>query len=373
MTLPLFEKYPALEKHLPWISLGNWPTPVQKLEKLGSAVGYPNIWIKRDDQSSGVYGGNKVRKLEFMLADALNKGFKWLITYGGIGTNHGLATVIHAKNLGLKTALILIKQPLTDHVQENLLLDRHFGAELHYAPSDIVGGFQTLGVYLKHGKVYFIPPGGSSTLGSLGYVNAAFELKKQIDAGLLPEPEYIFCALGSKGTMAGLLAGTRLAGMKTKVIGVRVAELWITKPANVARLANRMVALLRRYDKNVPALKFSIDDVHVTHDFFGGEYGRVTPEGKAAMALVWETEKVKLELTYTAKTFAAMLDFIQRHPELNKAPVLYWHTYNAVDFTSVLIEDHDHTMLPETLQWCFQDNLVPCLGGDPDHQAPPEK
>ena len=230
-----------------------------------------------------------------------------------------------------------------------------------------------MGVYLKHRKVYFIPPGGSSTLGSLGYVNAVFELKKQIDAGLIPEPEYIFCALGSKGTMAGLLAGTKLAGMKTRVVGVRVAEFWITKPENVAGLANRMIAMLHKYDKSVPALKCSMDDVHVIHDFFGGEYGRVTAEGKAAMALVWETEKIKLELTYTAKTFAAMLDFIRKHPELKNAPLLYWHTYNAVDFTKVLLEDHDHTRLPESVQWCFQDNLVPCLGGDPDHKGPQEK
>jgi len=372
MTLPLFEKYPTLEKRLPWISLGNWPTPVQKLEELGKSIDYPNIWIKHDDQSSGTYGGNKVRKLEFMLADAQKKGYKWVITYGGIGTNHGLATVIHGQHLGMRTALVLIKQPLTDHVQENLLLDRHFGAEIHYAPSDINVALQTVGVYLKHGKVYFIPPGGSSTLGSLGYVNAVLELKKQIDAGLMPEPEYIFCALGSKGTMAGLLVGTRLAGMKTRVIGVRVAELWITRPEKIAGLANRMMAMLRSCDKSVPPLKFSLDDVHVTHDFFGGEYGRVTPEGRAAMALVWETEEIKLELTYTAKTFAAMLDFIQKHPELKNTPLLYWHTYNAVDFTQVLLEDHDHTKLPESLQWCFQDNLAPCLGGD-HSQGPPDR
>ncbi|MGD0854744.1 MAG: pyridoxal-phosphate dependent enzyme [Dehalococcoidia bacterium] len=371
MKLPLFEKYPMLEKSLPWISLGNWPTPVQKLETLGKTVGYPNIWIKHDDQSSGIYGGNKVRKLEFILADALKKGYKWVITYGGIGTNHGLATVIHAKHLGMRTALVLIKQPLTDHVQENLLLDRHFGAEIHYASQTIIGGFQTVGVYLKHGRVYFIPPGGSSTLGSLGYVNAALELKQQIDAGLIPEPEYIFCALGSKGTMAGLLVGTRLAGMKTRVVGVRVAEFWITRPENIVHLANNMMALLRSRDKSIPPLKFSLDDVHVIHDFFGSEYGRVTPEGRAAMELLWETEKIKLELTYTAKTFAAMLDFIQKHPELKNAPLLYWHTYNAVDFTQVLLEDHDHTKLPGSLQWCFQKNMVPCLGGDPNSQGPP--
>jgi len=369
--LPLFAKYPALEKRLPWVSLGNWPTPLQKLENLGRTIGYPNVWIKRDDQSSGIYGGNKVRKLEFLLADARKKGCKWIVTYGGIGTNHGLATVIHAKHLGMNTALVLIQQPLTDHVQENLLLDRHFGAEMHYASGNLAAGLQTAGVYLKHGNVYFIPPGGSSTLGSIGYINAAFELKNQIDTGLIPEPEYIFCALGSKGTMAGLLVGCKLAGLKTKVMGVQVSMEWITSAKNTLGLSNRMLDLLRKNDRTVPPIKVTMDDVHIIKDFFGGEYGRITPEGRAALALLWETEKIKLELTYTAKTFAATLDFIQKHPELKGAPVLYWHTYNAVDFTQVLLEDHDFKKLPESLQWCFQDNLVPCLGGDPDKQGSP--
>jgi 1-aminocyclopropane-1-carboxylate deaminase/D-cysteine desulfhydrase-like pyridoxal-dependent ACC family enzyme len=361
VKLALFEKYPGLEKHLPWVSLANLPTPVGRLENLGKAVGHSNLWIKRDDKSSDIYGGNKVRKLEFMLADARRKGCKWVITYGGVGTNHGLATVIHAGRLGLKTALVLIPQPLTDHVQENLLLDQHFGAEIHYTPTVLIGGFQTVGIYLRHGNVYFISPGGSTTLGSLGYVNAALELKKQIDEGLLPEPEYIFCTLGSKGTLAGLMLGTKLAGMKSKVFGVRVAAEWVTDSHNTVRLANRMVALMRKYDKNVPNLKFTMDDLLVTHDFFGAEYGAVTPEGEQALALVEKTEGIRLDLTYTAKTMAAMIDFIKKHPELSSAPMLFWNTYNGVDFTDVLKADHDHAKLPQSVQWCFQENLIQCL------------
>jgi len=361
MTLPLFEKYPALAKRLPWLSLANYPTPVQKLDKLGKAVGYENVWIKRDDKSSDAYGGNKVRKLEFMLADARKKGCKWVITYGGIGTNHGLATTIHAGRLGLKTALILIRQPLTGHVQENLLLDCHYGAEMHYASNNLIGVLQTAGVYLKRGNVYFIPPGGSSTLGGIGYVNAALELKQQIDAGLLPEPEYIFCALGSKGTMAGLMLGCRLAGMQTQVIGVRVAAEWVTRTDNIWKLANRMSGLLRKYDKSVPELKFTLKDVQVIDEFFGSEYGAVTSEGEQALALMARTEGIALELTYTAKTVAAMLDYIKKHPEIGAAPLLYWHTYNGVDFSQELAGNHDYTRLPLAVQWCFGEKLAECL------------
>ncbi|MBN1691420.1 MAG: pyridoxal-phosphate dependent enzyme [Dehalococcoidia bacterium] len=357
MSIPLFEHYPALEKRLPWIPLGSWPTPVHQLEMLGKTINYPNIWVKRDDLTSKIYGGNKIRKLEFLLADALKKGCRWVVTYGGIGTNHGLATVIHGKTHGLRTALVLVKQPLTDHVQENLLLDCYYGAEMHYAPTMLAGFLQTAGVYLRHGRVYFIPPGGSSTTGSIGFINAAFEMKQQVDAGLLPEPEYIFCALGSKGTMAGLLAGTRLAGMKSKVIGIRVTEQWLSKPHKVARLANDTISMLHKQDSSVPLIKFSLQDINVTHDFFGGGYGRETPEGRSARSLLMDTENIRLELTYTAKTFAAMLDYINKNPGLKNAPLLYWHTYSAVDFTDILLKA-DQTRLPDSLQWCFKDNLI---------------
>ncbi|MCK5590061.1 MAG: pyridoxal-phosphate dependent enzyme, partial [Dehalococcoidales bacterium] len=127
----LFEMYPGL-RDIPWRSLGNFPTPVTKLEKLGEELGYENIWIKEDDKSSDYYGGNKVRKLEFTLPDALQKKKKTVMTYGGIGTNHGLATAIQGNRLGLNTLLLLVDQPVTTHVQENLLLFQHFGAQLCY-------------------------------------------------------------------------------------------------------------------------------------------------------------------------------------------------------------------------------------------------
>ena len=138
---------------------------------------------------------------------------------------------------------------------------------------------------------------------------------------------------------------------------------WVTDPRKTVGLANRMVSLLRKYDRNVIPLKFTLDDILVTHDFIGKEYGAVTREGAQALDLVEQTEGIKLDLTYTAKTMAAMLDFIKKHPEMNHTPILFWNTYNSVDFQDIIRKNHDHTGLPETLQWCFQDNLIPCLKG----------
>lgn len=354
----LFEKFPALEKHIPWIELADLPTPVKKLENLGSSIGYNNIWMKRDDQSSRLYGGNKVRKLEFVLPDAIRKKRSNILTYGGIGTNHGLATTIHGARLGLKTILIMIDQPLDGHVQENLLLNRHFGAELCYAGSRAGALLNTCKYYLTRPGLYLLPPGGSSVLGSLGYVNAAFELKKQVDAGEMPNPKYIFVTVGSKGTMAGLLLGARLSGLDTTIVGVRVSTQVIPCEANTAKLANNMNKLLHKYDPSIPVTTFNPDEIHIIHDFYGGAYGRATPEGEEARELVWKTEKISLELTYTGKTVAAMLDYIKKHPEMNNDPVLYWHTYNGVDLSKIILEDHDYTRLPRPFHRFFETNLI---------------
>lgn len=359
----LFEKYPALENHIPWTNLSSCPTAVHKLSNFGKCIGYNHIWIKRDDESSDIYGGNKVRKLEFVVADALQKKRNTILTYGGIGTNHGLATTIHSRRLGLKTIIIMNNQPLSDHVQENLLLNQHFGAELCYARNRIEVVFKTCSYYLGRRHLYLLPLGGSSILGSLGYVNAALELKRQVDSGDIPKPKYIFVAAGSKGTIAGLSLGVKLAGLSTKIIGVRIVPHVIASEKKIAKLTNNICSLLRKYDHNIPPTVFRPEDIHIIHDFYGGEYGRATPEGKKALDLLWTTEKIRLELTYTAKTVAAMLAYIKNNPDIKNDTSLYWHTYNGVNLSNIILADHDYTKLPLPFHRFFKTNLISYLEG----------
>ncbi len=361
MTIPLFEAYPALEKRLPWISLGQYPTPVQKLSSLGTAIGYPELWMKRDDKSSDLYGGNKVRKLEFAIADALRKKKKYMITVGGIGTNHGLATTIHCGRVGIKTVLVLIPQPIIDKVQENLLLDQHFGAEINVGSSLLNTYIRAGWALLMHPNFYLLWAGGTSPLSTLGYVNAAFELKQQVDAGLLPEPKYIFGATGSMGTTAGLIAGARLAGLKSQVVGVKVSMDTYSNAGGTVALANKTIRLMRKYDQTVPDLKFTLSDFRFETGYFGGEYGKVTPEGTAAVELIKRTEGIKLETTYTGKTLAAMLDFVKQDKSLKGAPVLFWNTYNGVDFTETIKQCGGFSTLPACAQWACKENLIPYL------------
>ncbi len=361
MTIPLFESYPALATNLPWMPIGNWPTPVHKLESLGKTIGYPEIWIKRDDKSSDIYGGNKVRKLEFVIADALRKKKKYMITVGGIGTNHGLATTIHCGRAGIKTALVLIPQPVTDKVQENLLLDQHFGAEINVGRSIPETYLRAAGVMLTHPNFYLLWAGGTSPLSTLGYVNAAFELKQQIDAGLMPEPGYIFGATGSMGTTAGLIVGCRLAGLKSRIVGVKVSMDEYSNVKGIVSLCNKTIKLMRKHDPSIPDMRFTDSDFDFEQGFFGDEYGRVTPEGRAAVDLIKKTEGIGLETTYTGKTLAAMLDFIKKGRSPDGAPLLFWNTYNSVDYSETIKKCGGFKTLPKCVQWACKENLIPYL------------
>jgi D-cysteine desulfhydrase len=129
-------------------------------------------------------------------------------------------------------------------------------------------------------------------------------------------------------------------------------------------LANNTAGMMRKIDPSVPGTKFTAADFDLEPDYFGGEYGRVTPEGRAAVELMKKTEGIKLETTYTGKTLAAMLDFVKRDKSLDGAPVLFWNTYNSVDFSRELAGNHDYTRLPGEVQWCFGEKLAECLKED---------
>lgn len=350
-ALPLFEKYRSLAERLPHASLGVLPTPVERLGHLG----HESLWIKREDLSSPVFGGNKVRKLEFTLACAQRTGHRTVMTMGGLGTNHGLATAIFCKQLGMATRLLLYDQPVTPHVKETLLLLHRHGAELRRYRTLLGAGIALQSSQrLLNPRAYLLHSGGSSPLGTVGVVNAMFELRAQVDAGLMPEPDYIFCPLGSSGTMAGLSLGGILAGLKSRVIGVRVTldhvgPVPIANAGTVQRLMQRTLDLLRRHSAEVPAVR--LPEQRVLDGYFGKGYGHSTPAGRVAMARALELEGLRLDATYTAKAFAAVCDFVAA-PKNAGATVLYWHTYDAAD-RSALAASMDYHELPRAFHWAF--------------------
>jgi 1-aminocyclopropane-1-carboxylate deaminase/D-cysteine desulfhydrase-like pyridoxal-dependent ACC family enzyme len=184
--IPLFQQFPGLKEKLPYVSLCQFPTPVKKLDKLGQAIGVEHLYIKQDGLTAQPFGGNKIRKLEFLLGEALGQGAQEVMTFGFAGSNHALATAVCAKKIGLTGISMLMPQHNADYVRRNLLMSHYANAELHQYPNKPLRSlgikYQEFRHWLKKGKIpYIIPTGGSTPLGAIGFVNAAFELKTQIE------------------------------------------------------------------------------------------------------------------------------------------------------------------------------------------------
>jgi D-cysteine desulfhydrase len=315
---------------VPRIALTTLPTPVERLPRLGQRAGVAALWIKRDDLSGRIYGGNKPRKLELLLAAARARGTRRILTFGGIGTHHGLAATACGNAAGLSTTLVLVPQPVTTHVQRTLLQLHALGADLRLARGPVDAARIGLGILARGAlggePVTLVPAGGTSVLGALGYLNAGLELAEQVRAGVAPEPAAVFVALGSGGTTAGLLAGLRLGGLSSRVVGVRVSDVLRTSHGRLLGMAR---ACLRRYapEANVRLVSADLD---LEFGYLGPGYGAVTTEGRAALQLLAETEGIELETTYTAKCLAALLDRA-RDPALRGRPLLFWNTFSAIE------------------------------------------
>lgn len=363
--IPLFRQYPSLQQGLPYISLGQFPTPVERLSRLGEETGVTDLYIKRDDLSGELYGGNKVRKLEFTLARALQVSAKEVLTYGFAGSNHALATAIYARHLGLKSISMLMQQPNAHYVRRNLLMSCYCGAELHQHRNVPVLALGTMYQLLRHRLIsgafpVVIPGGGSSPLGIIGFVNAAFELKEQIIRGLIPEPDYIYLALGSTGTAAGLMVGLMAAGVKSHVVCVRVAP---TKFANARRTVGLCIKTglyLRSLDPTFPEYKIGETGIDIRHDFYGKGYAHFTAEGMEAVRRIRDNEAMELEGTYTGKTLACLISDAGSGDLKDKA-VLFWNTHNSRDF-SHSIADMDYRKLPGCFHRYFQEDVQPLDG-----------
>lgn len=342
----LFELEPELEATLPWCRLGRFPTPVAPLERLGARIGASSLWIKRDDRTSKRYGGNKVRKLEWMFGDAVAKGAERLLTVGAVGSHHVLACAIHARKLSLPVDAILFPRPLDSYARRTLRATRAAGVRIFWSPHAAMLptaiAWQRVRRRLerkREGVTYYIPPGASTARGCIGYVEAVLELRAQIEAGRLPEPRAIFLPVGSCGTMAGLLVGCRVAGLVTKIVGIRVVDRLVCNARTVQRLANRTLALLRRSGLRTKAAPIRRKEITLIHTQFGAGYGHPTAAGLEAIELAEALEHLQLEPTYTAKAMTGMLREIIRWKVFRQEPILFWNTHSSARLERLSAEE----------------------------------
>jgi D-cysteine desulfhydrase len=289
------------------------------------------IWMKNDGLYGTVYGGNKPRKLEFILADALANGATTLITGGALGTNHGLATALYGREAGLRIVLLLTYQHRDEEVVRQEQRMRDAGAIVHYTSSlPLTGALLPYFAlrYREDGRwPYMLMPGGSSPVGTLGFVNAGLELAEQVRRGELPEPSTIALPLGTGGTAAGLLLGLRLAGLESEVLAVGVTRAPTAARSAVIGLARAAGRLLERRGAK-GASRVALDGLEVTRRWIRPGYGQPCRRGEEARKVFAETEGIKLDSTYTARAAAALLAGCRS--QAFPGPVLYWHTYNAI-------------------------------------------
>jgi len=308
---------------LPRIRLVNLPTPLEELPRLSRALGGPRLWIKRDDCTGLAFGGNKERKMEFVMADAVQKGADVVITTGDVQSNHARATAAAAKKLGLRAVLLLRGKERKEY-DGNLLLDHLLGANIIFISTswreiEPIMNEKARGLEKKGHVPYLIPGGASYPLGAIAYVNATIELFTQAKERSL-KLDHVIHAAGSGGTQAGLVLGNKALKNGTDILGMSVepSDGWLAeRTVNIANGSAKLLGL------NVTVKE---TDVILFDDYVGEGYGVLTKEVSDVIKLVAQTEGILLDPVYTGKAMAGLIDMIKRGRFDKQENVVFIHT-----------------------------------------------
>jgi len=349
---PLFTRFPALRDALPIVELGEFPTPVDQAADFAGEIGLDDLWIKHDERCAPAYGGNKIRKLEFLLGEVQARGYRSVLTYGGVGSNHALATAINCQQLGLSCEVILTPEPPTEAVRNTLKYHLALGTKIRFARDyGEVRAAKKAALKDLGEECYEIPFGGSSWRGSCGFVNAALELADQIQSGELPEPDIIYLALGTTGSAAGLALGLQMAGIEAQVEGVQVTPASMGQDRMYAELFASANRELNQLDVNVPLFSEPFAHATLRTDQLGEGYALPTDAAHEAAVLAKQHLGFPVSLTYTAKALAGLIADA-RADKLAKQHVLFWNTYNAQPYPG-FATDESWRELPEDLHQFF--------------------
>lgn len=323
---------------LPRVSLGFFPTPFYRLDNLSRILGV-QLYVKRDDFTGmNLFGGNKIRKLEYLLGKAKAEGCEYAVTYGATQSNHAMETAAACRRCGLKPILYLtaVVPPDERDVRANLLLDKILDAELHIveiapgeqeaeaeARSFAMGAARTVELNASGHGCMDIPMGGANPIGSVGFARGYLELQQQLDAASL-HADYIFHATGTGGTMAGLAAGRKLIGADSKIISVTVSKKDEAYLNMVADLADAVLRELHSALSVSPA-----DDLHMDLSYYLPGYEQPNEQASQAIRLLARTEGLFVDPVYTGKAFAGLLDYVRTGKVPQGSTVVFWHTGGA--------------------------------------------
>ena len=310
---------------IPRIPLAVTPTPIQKLPRLSRELDGPDIYIKRDDNTGLALGGNKARKLEYLIADAQKNNADVVLTEGGVQSNHARMTAAAARRAGMKPILILQGKEIEDY-QGNLFIDRLLDAEIiRVDPDGPVSRKQAMlnkADNLKKEGVtpYIIPTGGSTGLGALGFVNCAREIKYQIE-NMNIELDWVIHPIGSGGTQAGLIVGKKIFGGNYNIMGIAADNEEFTP--EIINIGDEIDQLLTE------DVSITEDDITLNYNYFGPEYGKPSEGSIEAMKLLSRKEGILVGTIYTGKAIAGLIENKKKN-HFNKGDnILFVHTGGA--------------------------------------------
>jgi len=308
-------------KNISRLHFAHLPTSIEELPRLTEALGGPRLFVKRDDQTGLAFGGNKTRKLEFLVAEALEQDARTLISGGAMQSNHCRQTAAAAARFGLECRLVLTGE-MPEQPSANLLLDELFGAKIVPVPDrkdrDRILQETFDNAVAEGKKPYLVPYGGSSPTGALGYAFAVEELIKQIkDFGSL---DWIIFGTSSGGTHAGLVLGQRVFGYKGKVLGISIDESEEWLKTHVSKLASDAS------EKMGERIEFTPTDVSANADYCAAGYGVLTDAEREAVQLFAKYEGLLLDPVYTGRAAAGMIDLIRKGIFKKDETILFWHT-----------------------------------------------
>ena len=280
----LCQAYPLLCERLQKTPLAKLPTRVEQ-HSVSMANRRFNIAIKHDEATSELYGGNKIRKLEFLLRRAQERRARRIATLGTVASNHALATSLHAQKLGFECTCLLSHQHKTPQAARALNMHLAAGTEIVRYGGERAERVATMRRYLQGRDVSLLPMGGSNWLGVVAFINAGLELAAQVRAGEIPLPDRLYVANGTMATAAGLALGLAAAGLETELQAVRVTHRHVASPDAMRRLMTKTVLLMNRLDADVPPDLVDTVRIRFRDEFFGDGYAHPTAAGEQAVAL----------------------------------------------------------------------------------------
>ena len=330
------------------LHLGEYPTPLESMDNLTAKHGKVKLYIKRDDIAGPAFGGNKTRKLEYIMQEAVEEGYTAMLTVGGPQTNHGKTTVAAAVKLGLKPILVL-GGPAPKYLSGNLTLDAMMGADIVFAGADMAGAVEaTIKRYEEQGdKVYNLPAGGTGATGVAGYIMAVKEIMDQCEAQNI-HPKYVVCAVGSLGTYGGLNLGVRYFNAPFQILGVPVSpkDDWAQWRKDTAKFINDMAAFYEM-DIHVDGDELLINNGPADAPYSGEEYNKPDSLTRKAMFELAREEGIITDPTYTGKAFRGFLDMVEKG--IIDGDVIFLHTGGA---TAVWTKEHLDDMQKELRENC---------------------